>query len=957
MSDVVDRDRFDRLLEILLRVPALTEREMRDAIVINLTSGLPLPFDPRRSDDTRADLAAIAGACAAQAGGLQALTRLLSRDHPSLATDDAASLVGELERADTRPAEQPIHRMTRTGMIWGNVPGRNQHFTGRASLLDRLVEQLKSGSKLAVLPHALQGIGGVGKTQLVTEYVYRHQDEYDLIWWIPAEQTTTVLTALRELADQLNLPVTENLQETARTVLTVLAGSDRDWLLIYDNADDPGDLEQLIPTTGGHVIVTTRNQEWGSSGPSLEVDVFERDESVEMLGRRTTERGDKKISGPDAELLADRLGDLPLALEQAAAWYLATAMPVSEYIELLDSHTRELLDEGKPADYHLSVAAFVGLALDTFRGHQDGVAQLFSLFAYLGGEPVPISLLRRGSGAQTSEPLRVVLNSRIEMGRAVRTLGRYGLAKVDPSQRVQVHRLVQRVLRDTLSDGQRAETLRNVRNVLIAANPGDPDEHGGYDRQVQIGPHIEPAAMIEADSLQGRQLVLDHARFLWLSGDYENSRYLATSAARRWAEETWHERLGPTGELTLLARAQEANALRTLGFSTEAANIMSEAWEGMRGSLGELHEFTLINANQIGLDLRIAGRYQDALDFDTGNVRNHLEVFDPAETYVLRAKANLAVDYRLTGRYTDALALDREIGEQWENAGGTEPSLVFAYLNQARSYYSMGAYSHAVALIERWLPTLRQITRPENSQRLLAGRTYAITLRKLGRLTRALEVIEENHGQVRDRFTADHEFTLAAAVSFANARREAGAPDHAAELLDEAIGRYRVNFGADHPLTLAAQVNAGINLRTLGDVEAARDLDQASFDGLAERLGPEHPFTMSAGVSLASDHAAAGDTQRARDLSALLYERSLRAFGVDPSDPGRAARHDARNGAEHPYRSVCGINLALDQGADGEDVYQESLAELTKALGPEHTEVAAAEERRRLAADIEAPPT
>lgn len=942
----------DRLLGILLRVPALTEREARDAVVTELTSALPQPFDPRRSDDLRADLGAIVDACLAQPGGVQTLTRMLRRDHPSSATDDAAALIEEAERPGV---SLPAHRMTRTGMVWGNVPGRNQHFTGRVSLLDRLVEQLKRGSTTAVLPHALQGIGGVGKTQLVTEYVYRHQDEYDLIWWIPAEQTATVLTALRDLADQLNLPVTENLQETARAVLTELAGSDRDWLLVYDNADDPAPLEPLIPSTGGHVIVTTRNQAWSAAGPSLEVDVFERGESVEMLSRRTAERGDARIAGDDADQLADRLGDLPLALEQAAAWYLATAMPVPEYIELLDSHTRELLGEGKPPDYPLSVAAFVGLALDTFRGDQDGVAQLFSLFAYLGGEPVPISLLRRGGGSETSEPLRDVLNSRIEVGRAVRTLGRYGLAKVDPTQRVQVHRLVQRVLRDTLAPEQQEETLRNVRNVLIAANPGDPDEHGGYERQLEIGPHIEPARMIASETLRGRQVVLDHARYLWLIGDYENSRYLATSAAETWSDETWSPRLGETGELTLLARAQQANALRTLGFSREAATIMQETWEGFRSSptLGPTHEFTLINGNQIGLDLRIAGRYQEALDFDTRNLRNHLTVFDPGETYVLRAKANLAVDYRLTGRYTEALALDREIAVQWENVGGVEAPLLYAYLNQARSYYSMGAYARAVALIERWLPTLRQITRPENSQRLLAGRTYAITLRKLGRLPRALEVIEENHGQVRARFTSDHEFTLAAAVSFANALRESGDPERAAVLFDESTSRYRTNFGTEHPLTLASQVNAAINLRTLGDVAAARALGRASYDGLTVRLGPDHPFTISAGVSLASDHAAAGDLDQAHALSAVLYESSLTAFG---------AGHDARNNAEHPYRSICGINYSYDLRAAGDTAvadrtYQRSLEQLERALGPDQPEVVAAKAGRRVEADIESPPT
>src|SRR2546430_4916689 len=73
--------------------------------------------------------------------------------------------------------------------IWGGVPRRNPNFTGRDDLLVRLRDRLASASGL---PHALVGPGGVGKTQLATEYAYRHRDDYDLIWWIAAEDPVEV---------------------------------------------------------------------------------------------------------------------------------------------------------------------------------------------------------------------------------------------------------------------------------------------------------------------------------------------------------------------------------------------------------------------------------------------------------------------------------------------------------------------------------------------------------------------------------------------------------------------------------------------------------------------------------------------------------------------------------------------------------------------------------------------
>jgi tetratricopeptide (TPR) repeat protein len=847
------------------------------------------------------------------------------------------------------------HRLDEAGLLWGNVPTRNRHFTGRVELLDQLVTALKLGTTTSVLPQALRGIGGVGKTQLVVEFVYRHQHEYDLVWWIPAEQTATVLTSLTQLAEVLNLQVTDDRQETAASVLVELAGSDLDWLLVYDNADDPEALSQLIPSTGGHVIVTTRNQAWSGLGPSLEVDVFSRGESVAMLGNRTNERGAVQINPGEAAELAEKLGDLPLALEQAAAWYLATGMPIREYIDLLDEHIRELLDEGKPPNYPLSVAAFVTLALERFRGPSEAAAQLFSMFAYLGGEPIPLSLLRDGSEAEISEPLRTVLNSSIPMNRTVRDLSQHGLAKVDAAKRVQVHRLVQRVLRDTLSAEQRTTTLRNVRNLLAVASPGDPDENGGYERQREIGPHLEPADMVNADTPRARQTVLDHARYLYLNGDYENCRYLARLASSAWEKDDSDPRFGPDGEMTLLARAMVANATRTLGFSREAAEITQDVYNRFRRSkpLGPRHEYTLITGNQVGLDMRIAGRYQEALDFDTESVTLHLQVFDPSETYTLRAKANLAVDHRMVGRFGEALVLDQEIAERWADAGGVEPPLVYAYMNMARSYYSMGAYQKALDLIERWLGQLQELTRPGNSQVLLAGRTHAITLRKLGRLNRAAEVMKDNHAVVLKRFGANHEFSVACAVSYANILRETGDLDQASVLLNDALHRLQSDFGERHPLTLAARVNQGILLRTGGRVEEALGLDQQTFDDFLQALGAEHPYTICAGTSLATGHSLAGRHEVARDLSQAMYARGRTTY---------ATGHDLRNGADHPYRSMRAVNLSFDMRACGDEeaadaLFQQSLDDLRRSLGEDSAEVRAATAGQRLEGDIECPPT
>ncbi len=100
---------------------------------------------------------------------------------------------------------QPERRGRSTPAVWGHVPPRNPNFTGREELLDALHRRLRKEKATAVLPNALHGMGGVGKSMLAVEYVYRHLGDYDVVWWISAERTAQIALSLVELAPQLGL--------------------------------------------------------------------------------------------------------------------------------------------------------------------------------------------------------------------------------------------------------------------------------------------------------------------------------------------------------------------------------------------------------------------------------------------------------------------------------------------------------------------------------------------------------------------------------------------------------------------------------------------------------------------------------------------------------------------------------------------------------------------------------
>ena len=192
--------------------------------------------------------------------------------------------------------------------VW-RVPTRNAVFTGRAEVLEQLHDRLVGTSMAVVAPMALHGLGGVGKTQVALEYAHRYMADYDLIWWINAEQDELINPVLAPMAQSLGVRSRDSIPETAQAVREALRlGRPYDrWLLIFDNADNPDEVKEFFPGGPGHVIVTTRNPAWSTVAEPLEIDVFSREESLDLLRRRVS-----GLSVEDATRVAEALGDLPL---------------------------------------------------------------------------------------------------------------------------------------------------------------------------------------------------------------------------------------------------------------------------------------------------------------------------------------------------------------------------------------------------------------------------------------------------------------------------------------------------------------------------------------------------------------------------------------------------------------------------------------------------------------------
>lgn len=277
------------------------------------------------------------------------------------------------------------------------VPPRNPNFTGRGAELDQIHTALTSGTTMTV--QAVHGLAGVGKSQTVIEYGHRHATEYDLVWWINAEQPTLITDQIAALAGPLGLRTDLPPGETVRAVYAALRNRP-DWLLVFDNAESPADLQPLLPSGPGHVLITTRRGGFSFLGSVLDMDVLPRDQATALLQHRVP-----SLSDEEANELADLLGDLPLALEQAAGYLDQTQLPAAEYLELLRTRAPDMLRRGRVVDHTGTVATLWSLTLDHLRASEPATVQLATICAYLAPEPIPLHLF---TGRVSGQPCRRV---------------------------------------------------------------------------------------------------------------------------------------------------------------------------------------------------------------------------------------------------------------------------------------------------------------------------------------------------------------------------------------------------------------------------------------------------------------------------------------------------------------------------------------------------------------------
>ena len=468
------------------------------------------------------------------------------------------------------------------------------------------------------------------------------------------------------------------------------------------------------------------------------------------------------------------LGDLPLAVAQAAGFMAETGTSAARYLELLATQAGKLLDQAAPGSpYPRSLAAATRLAAARLDAEDPAAAQLASVCAFLAPEPIPEDLFTANPGALPGE-LAARAADPLAWRQTLAQLTRQSLARIDQRGLV-LHRLTQAILRDRLTPEQAAATRACSEAILAAADPGDTSNPVTWPRWAQLMPHLLAADLAATDTRDLRWMACNACGYLLARGDTRTAHVLAAGLHRQW-----RDRLGDDHENTLAVAHYLAWALRDMGRYAEARELDEDTLARCRRVLGDDHPNTLASATNLAVDLRGLGEYQAARELDEDTLARCRRVLGDDHPDTLTSANNLAVDLRNLGEYQAARELDEDT-----------------------------------------LARRRRVLGDDHPDTLTSANNLAVDLRNLGEHQAARELDEDTLARRRRVLGDDHPDTLISANNLAVDLRNLGEHQAARELDEDTLARRRRVLGDDHPHTLTSANNLAVDLRALGETDTS----------------------------------------------------------------------------------------------------------------------------------------
>jgi tetratricopeptide (TPR) repeat protein len=806
----------------------------------------------------------------------------------------------------------------------------NPFFVGRDAILCQLHRAFTQGERPAVV-QAVNGLGGVGKTQVAVEYAHRYRGDYQDILWVRTEDPALLVSDFARLALDLGLirqPSADVAGDARRTLRELNGPVSR--LLILDNAPDEEAVRAWLPVTGKcRTVITSRFTSWSPAVRAIDVGALEPDAARDFLVRRTG-LADSEANQRCADRLAEELGCLPLALEQAAAFIKEAGVSFDRYLEYFAEarSRRDLLARRVLGSTHYpeSVAA---TWLTTMQRLGPLARLVLNLAAFLAADAIPRNLIWEArdllqEGLQ--QPAETVGQGHVEvrqfdLDQALGQLNRYSMIRL-AAESFSVHRLVQAVVRDGSDESIQAAWAGRAVLAVDQVFP-DPD-FSNWGECAQLLPHARAAATwVEQWGFVAPEvahLLQRTAFYLRHRGEYPYAEILLRQALEITREVLGEEDLNYAISLNNLASLYEAR-----GEYTKAEPLYNQSLTILRAVVGERHPNIVTALSNLAGLYNAQGRYGEAESLYGKGMEIAREVLGKAHPDYANLMNNLAELYREQGRYAEAEPLNIQALECRRKAlGEGHPKVATSRNNLALLYWSMGKYDKAEPLYLEARETTRAAVGEAHPHYAMAINNLAGVYMAQGRYAEAkplyLQALEIRRSALGER----HPDYATALNNLAHWHAAQGEEADAEPLYAQALKIKCEALGEEHPDTVNLLNNLGVLYQRKGEHSKAESLHQRALEISRKSQGESHPDVAASLNFLGVLYQAKGAYEKAQAMCLRALEIRRNALGE-----------------YHPHYAISLSNLAslygvMGKSAEAVTLCGQALEILRHALGDNH---------------------
>ncbi|KAF7369456.1 FabD/lysophospholipase-like protein [Mycena venus] len=809
----------------------------------------------------------------------------------------------------------------RASQILNHCPPPSRIFHGRRNILDKMHDFFSSNMGSQHI-YVLYGLGGAGKTQIGLKFINESSSCFSDIFFIDTSTIVTIETGLK------NIAVAKDFGDSPQDGLLWLTSKVEEWLLFFDNADDPSiNLNDFIPQcTHGNIIITSRNPGLCVyAGSHSLVSDMEEEDAVALLLKSAAQEVTFSTQKNATEIIK-ALHYLPLAIVQAGA-FISKSQDLHGYLALYTKNQAQLLSE-KPAQPHdryawtvyttwqisfdrLRPSAAMFLLHCSFLHHNGITEEIFShasKYTFQSDGPSkeelqgPLEFLSHFLGPSGEWATLQFLNVTNE-------IQAYSLISFDSEKKLfSIHPLVHAWSRVIVCNPERyMSTIGSILGMAISEHPNQSIELAS----VVLCPHVE--FVVQMNAKVALYFSVQYGLMFSGAGKYKQAEKLLKEVL-----EKWQQLLGDNHPDTLLAMSNLASTYSDLGEHQKAEELQIIVLEKRKQLLGDSHPATLLTMGNLASTYADLGEYQKAEELKIIVLEKWKQLLGDSHPDTLLAMGNLASTYADLGEHRKAEELQIIVLEKRKQLlGDSHPATLLTMGNLASIYSDLGEHQKAEELKVIVLEKRKQLLGDSHPNTLLAMGNLASTYSDLGEHQKAEEskiiVLEKQKQLLGD----NHPDTLLTMSNLARTYANLGEHQKAEELEIIVLEKRKQLLGDSHPDTLLTMGNLASTYSDLGEHQKAEELQIIVLEKQKQLLGDSHPNTLLTMGNLASTYSDLGEHQKAEELKIIVLEKQKQLLGDNHPDTlltmGNLARTYANLGEHQKAKELEIIVLEKQQ--------------------------------------------